>query len=131
MKSKLIFSFLGKLLISLFVVYVIQYYIYDRINVESLSISLQLSYLINGLLAVVIFAAIIFLMKKHKDQLGFLYMFGSLLKFGVFFIVFNPIFKEDGVLTRVEFAIFFVPYIVSLTVETIELIGILNAKEAS
>jgi len=91
--------------------------------------TLQLAYIINGLLAVFIFTALMFLKKKYNDQLGFLYMLGSFIKFGVYFLVFHPIFKEDGDITKLEFSIFFTPYLLSLIAETIDLIKVLNSPE--
>jgi hypothetical protein len=66
---------------------------------------------------------------KYKSQLGFLFLAGSLLKFAVFFIVFYPIFKEDGQMSKLEFASFFVPYGMGLFLETISLSKWLNKLE--
>ena len=45
-------------------------------------------------------------------------MGGSFLKFAVFFVVFYPSYKADGDIQKVEFAAFFVPYVLALIVET-------------
>lgn len=79
------------------------------------------SYSINLGLVVIIFGALYFLRKKYKEQLGFLFLFGSLLKFAVFFIFFYPIYKADGAISRAEFATFFIPYAVGLIFETLSL----------
>lgn len=76
------------------------------------------SYIINALLVIAVFGLLYFFRNKFKNQLGFLFLFGSALKFAVFFIVFFPIYKSDGVITKQEFYAFFVPYILGLILET-------------
>lgn len=87
------------------------------------------TYATNLLLAVIIFLSLFFLRKKYNDQLGFLFLFGSFLKFAVFFIFFLPMYKADGNISRLEFFAFFVPYAVCLIIETVSLIKLLNLPE--
>ena len=61
-----------------------------------------------------------------KTQLGFLFMVGSALKFAVFFIVFQPIYKQDGEVSSLEFLAFFIPYTLCLIFETFSLSKLLN-----
>lgn len=75
-------------------------------------------YLVNFALALLIFLGLYLLRERMKNQIGFLFMAGSLFKFLVFFLVFYPRFLEDGTIGRAEFAAFFVPYAVSLIIET-------------
>ena len=77
-----------------------------------------LSYLLNFALALGIFLALYFFRNKLGNAMGFLFMGGSLLKFAVFFVVFYPVYKNDGVIQGVEFAAFFVPYAIALVLET-------------
>ena len=85
-----------------------------------------LSYVVNLILIVLIFGVLYLLRDRFTAQLGFLFLFGSLLKFAIFFILFYPIFKQDGVLSKLEFASFFVPYAIGLIIETISLGNWLN-----
>ena len=85
-----------------------------------------LSYVINTILAIGIFALLFFLKEKYKSQLGFLFMAGSALKFAIFFIVFQPIYKQDGNVSTLEFSAFFVPYVLCLIFETFSLSKLLN-----
>ncbi len=80
---------------------------------------IYLSYMVNFLLAAGIFVFLYGLRKKYKNQIGFMYMGGSLLKFMVFFIVFYPDYRADGMVTRSEFGAFFVPYLLCLILETV------------
>ena len=86
-------------------------------------------YYANVILAIVIYSSLSFLKKKYNDQLGFLFMAGSFLKFGVFFIFFSPVLKADGEISRLEFLSFFVPYLVCLAAETLGIIRILNPSK--
>lgn len=76
------------------------------------------SYVVNAVLAAGIFMVLYMLRQKLKNQLGFLFMGGSLLKFAVFFWLFYPNYIRDGKVNGLEFAAFFVPYSTALVLET-------------
>lgn len=86
-------------------------------------------YYANVILAIFIFSILSFLQKKFSDQLGFLFMGGSLLKFAVFFVFFSPQFREDGDISRLEFLSFFIPYLLCLFIETLGVFRILNFQK--
>ena len=77
------------------------------------------SYVVNGILAALIFIGLYIFRKKLKNQIGFLFMGGSFLKFIIFFIIFYPVYSADGEMGKFEFAAFFIPYAISLTIEAI------------
>ncbi len=87
------------------------------------------SYMANFMLAASIFIVLYALRNKLKDQIGFLFMGGSLLKFMVFFIFFYPTYRNDGVMDKLEFAAFFVPYALGLLIETVFTAQILKKRE--
>lgn len=80
---------------------------------------LSLSYIVNGLLAIVIYTLLFIFRHRLKSQIGFLFMGGSFLKFIFFFLLFYPVYHEDGTMDKLEFAAFFVPYGICLLLETI------------
>jgi len=127
--QKVVVNFFTQLIIGLVIVFVIHTYVLQFKNLPIYNNKILLAYFINGLLAVVIFLVLFFLRKKQKDQLGFLFMFGSFLKFAFFFIFFYPSYKADGDISRLEFMAFFIPYIFALLVETMSLIKLLNLPE--
>ncbi|MRX64284.1 DUF6168 family protein [Maribacter luteus] len=104
---------------SLGAVFLIHLIILDNLGFPKFNDLIGLSYIVNGLLAIAIFVSIYIFRSKLKNQIGFLFMGGSFLKFLFFFILFYPAYKSDGEMSRLEFAAFFVPYVVSLVVETI------------
>lgn len=88
-----------------------------------------LAYTVNAILAISIFGFLKIMNKKHSSQIGFLFIAGSLLKFVVFFIVFYGPYKADGSMSKLEFAAFFVPYLICLIFETFSLSKWLNKME--
>jgi hypothetical protein len=88
--------------------------------------SIALSYTVNLTLIILIFGVLYMFKKKYRSQLGFLFLAGSLLKFAVFFIVFQPIYKLDNIITKMEFTAFFVPYAIGLILESVSLSKWLN-----
>jgi hypothetical protein len=73
-----------------------------------------LCYAVNFVLAILIFSAVLATYKKNAMLVGFVFMGGSILKFGFFFLFIYPEFKSDGLLGRDELSLFFVPYLISL-----------------
>ncbi|WP_372936188.1 hypothetical protein [Seonamhaeicola sp.] len=88
-----------------------------------------LSYAVNLVLVILVFGVLYLFRNKYKSQLGFLFLAGSVVKFAVFFIVFQPLFKQDQLISKLEFASFFVPYLTGLIIETISLSKWLNKLE--
>lgn len=84
------------------------------------------AYLFNLLAAEIILAVMLKIAAKQKDHLGFIFMGGSLLKFLFFFLFFYPDYKADGDISTVEFAAFFVPYIIALSFKSFLLLKSLN-----
>lgn len=85
-----------------------------------------LSYVVNTVLIITIFGVLYVFRKTHTAQLGFIFLMGSFLKFVVFFILFYPFYKQDNQISKLEFAAFFVPYAIGLTIETFSLTKWLN-----
>ena len=73
-----------------------------------------LCYGFNFGLAVIIFWAVLATHKKNTMLVGVVFMGGSLLKFGFFFLFIYPDFKVDSLGGRDELSLFFVPYLISL-----------------
>lgn len=86
-------------------------------------------YAVNFLVAFGIVALLFQFKERLKFQIGFLYLGGSLIKFLVFFLVLYPGFKEDGNIQSSEFAAFFVPYVLSLILETVFVSKMLRSLE--
>ena len=119
-------SFSIKATVLLIVVFSIHLGVLKALEFPLLENKIILSYIINLVLIISIFGGLYLLKERYKSQLGFLFLAGSLLKFAVFFIVFYPFYKQDGNISKLEFASFFVPYVLGLILETISLSKWLN-----
>jgi hypothetical protein len=104
----------------------IHFFILDRLELPLLENKIVLSYIINTLLAVTIYIGLYFLRKKQEANLGFIFMIGSFIKFGVFFLFFYPEYNADGEIQKLEFSTFFIPYAICLIIETYFLTRLLN-----
>tara|TARA_B110000444_G_scaffold45198_1_gene41141 strand:+ start:149 stop:517 length:369 start_codon:yes stop_codon:yes gene_type:complete len=89
---------------------------------------LPLLYAINASIAIFVYC-IVFLLRNNKGYLGYYFLLGTFIKFFVFFIFVLPIFKDDNIVSKTEFFTFFIPYLLSLIVETKSLISLLNSEE--
>ncbi len=104
----------------------IHLFVLSQLELPLLDNRIIAAYLVNCLLALVIYLSLFLLKTKMPEQLGFLYMGGSFVKFLFFFIFFYPFYKLDGGLDSYEFAAFFVPYVISLILETFGVIQFLK-----
>lgn len=121
------FSFL--LFISLGVVFIGHFaYIYTFVPDYTIE-SIAITYGVNYLLAVVITYTLFRLREKYLHTLGFLFMGGSMLKFLIFFLALQPIYKTDGEISTLEFGYFFIPYAICLAFETVFIGRILNESD--
>lgn len=120
------FSFTIKAIVILTIAFGIHLSILSTLVLPLFENRIILAYLVNLILVVGIFGALYLLREKYKSQLGFLFLAGSLLKFTVFFIVFYPFYKLDGLITKLEFAAFFAPYVIGLILESVSLSKWLN-----
>ena len=88
------------------------------------------AYVANVLLALVIYFFLYRFRIRFKNQLGFLFLIGSLLKFVIFFMLFYNEYQEDSLITPQEFSAFFVPYTLTLVVEVFSLSKWMNKLES-
>jgi len=86
-------------------------------------------YAINASIAIFVYWTVFLLRNDSKGYLGYYFLIGTFIKFFIFFIFVLPIFKEDTIISRTEFFTFFIPYFLSLMVETKSLISLLNSEE--
>jgi len=107
----------------LFIILGVSYFIHDYIVSFD---HLILLYALNLSVACFVYWLFFLLRDKQKEYLGFYFLVGTLIKFIVFFKIVLPIFKENDIVSKTEFLSFFIPYLLSLFVETKSLISLLN-----
>ena len=111
--TKPLFKLGGGLLIALSLAFVI----HSTLMPDALWGQIRIMWLCYGFnfgLAVFIFWAVLATHKKNTMLVGIVFMGGSMLKFGLFFLLIYPDFKADGLVGRDELSLFFVPYLISL-----------------
>ncbi len=99
------------------------------LHFKKLSLSIDLltvTYLFNYILTIIFFGLLLFFHKRRSDQLGFIFMFSSFAKFLLFFAILNPILQSPEISKSFSFWAFFVPYSISLTIESVTLVRILK-----
>ncbi len=121
-----IIKFIITFSLSLLVVFAIHIFYLNIQNLPLFDNKIIEAYVINFLVAIAIYASLYLLKNKYKEQLGFLYMGGSFIKFILFFIFFYPSYKLDGQMSSLEFGAFFIPYVISRIFETLGVIKILK-----
>ena len=114
------------LIIVLLIAFAIHIAILQQFQLPLFENKIVAAYLVNGALALIIYSFLLLLKKKMSEQIGFLYMGGSFIKFLCFFLFFYPYYKLDGGLDSTEFVAFFVPYVISLIIETLGVIEFLK-----
>ena len=119
-------AFSIKLLSILSVVFILHILVLYFLGLPLFNDMIIQAYVINLVLATGIFGFLYKMKEKYGNQLGFLFLGGSFLKFIVFFIVFYPHYTSDGDVSSLEFAAFFIPYVLCLIVETVSLVKWLN-----
>lgn len=130
MKKLFIRSVLAILCVSV-ITYFIYTWILELTQADVLNNQIILAYVINTILAIVILSTLFIFRNKFKDQLGFIFMIGSFIKFGFFFVFFYPAYHLDGVITRNEFLSFFIPYAICLIAETVASIRLLSRLDTN
>ena len=83
-------------------------------------------YLFNALIAFLVVVLAFVFRKTHKDYIAFYFFGGTIVKLLLFFVLIFPLFKQDNNVSRIEFLSFFVPYLLTLLVETLSLVRLLN-----
>lgn len=119
-------KFIGLLGLSMLLVFGIHLFVLKFLGFSLFDNKIIAAYFFNFILAVVIVLILTLLQNKAAGLLGFVFMAGSLFKFLLYFIFFNSSFKEDGDISRLEFASFFIPYSTALIIEVVFLSKTLN-----
>ena len=119
-------EFSARLLVFLSAAFVIHMLVNKLMSIPLFQHQILVSYAINTALAVGVFWGLTSLKKKYNNQIGFLYLASSIVKFSVFFLVFYGPYKADGEIVLLEFTSFFIPYTICLVLETFFLSKHLN-----
>jgi len=123
---KLVSRFFIFITFSLGILFAIHVFALNLLSIPLFENKIVTSYIVNLLLAFIIYVILIRLKEKYAESLGYIFFGGSFLKFMAFFILIYPSFKSDGDISKLEFSSFFIPYVCSLIIEVIFVIKLLN-----
>jgi hypothetical protein len=124
--SSTIVNFLFRITFFSGVVFGLHILVLDYLELPLFDNRIILAYAVNVILAIIIFQFLYIFREKFKNRIGFLFVFGSMLKFALFFILFNSLYRADGIIERPEFFAFFTPYALTLVIEVFSLSKWLN-----
>jgi hypothetical protein len=127
--SPTLLNFLIRLLVITTIVFIGHLFVLNFLDYPFLNDNIVLSYSINIVSAIIIFLLLFVLRHKFKNQLGFIFLFGSVIKFGLFLLVLYRPFYSDGIISKSEFFAFFIPYFFTHTIEIFSLSKWLNKIE--
>ena len=119
-------SFSSRLIIVVSIAFAAHLFLLYNAELPLFENKISASYIINTLLTIGIVFLLFKLKEKYTNQLGFLFLGSSFVKFLTFFIVFHAAYKADGNIETLEFLAFFIPYSLCLILETIYLSKWLN-----
>jgi hypothetical protein len=123
-KNKWSKYFLMLLILSL--TYIAQLNITSEFEIDPSKNLIKKAYVLNASFVIVFFLFIDIFKEKYKDQIGFVFMASSLLKFIAFFIIIYPTYNQDRIISKDEIITFFVPYTLCLIYESVVVSKILN-----
>lgn len=124
--SKYFFSFIARLFALLSFAFICHAWLQHALNVGFFQKQISVNYAFNFIVTTLFF--LIFLIAKDKKQtnLGVLFLYSSLIKFLLFFLLIFPNYGHFNGVKSAEFASFFVPYALSVSVEIYFLARILK-----
>ena len=105
----------------------IHFFVINKLGFPVFENRIVLAYIVNVLHAICMYVSFYWVRKKPEANLGSVYVIGSMLKFGLFFLLFYPLYKADGNVETIEFTAFFIPYVVCLFVEIFYVVKLLNS----
>lgn len=126
MTNKYFKRFLVASLVLLSVAFGAHYFALLQMDISFTTSQLIINYVVNLLLAVTIFLIILRVQKVNADIIGYVFLFGSMFKFLIYFVALKPLLIEDGAVEKAKFFFFFLPYSLCLIIEVIYLIKMLN-----
>jgi hypothetical protein len=120
---------IARFLITLILGLVVAFAIHSLILVGTsggIGVVVYVSYGVQLVLGVASFFLLSRISQKRGEQVGYFFLGLSMLKFLVYIVGFRFYFMQDDVVSKGEYAIFFVPYIVAFAIEITYLVGVLN-----
>ena len=91
--------------------------------------NILISYWFNFILTTIFYFVLLYFRRKKPEQLGFIFLFSSMLKLLLFFAILKPLMSSEEGTKTIEFIAFFVPYGISMICETYSIVTLINKDE--
>jgi hypothetical protein len=124
-------KFLKIIIIALALIFSLHVAVLSLLDFPIFENKIILAYSVNTILAIIIYVLFYKFKEMFKNQIGFVFIFGSFLKFIFFFLLFNASYRADGDISALEFLAFFVPYFLCLIIEIFSMSKWLNKDNNS
>lgn len=118
-KTPFLFQFFLLFFVGLCAAMGIHYFAYSFASLSAPLFLLGTTYVLLFITTFIIVGIIYALRKKLYNQIGFLFLGGSLLKFALYFLYLNPVYQQNNLPKKQAFLLFFIPYLISLITEAI------------
>lgn len=124
--NSIIIQFVITLLIGLAAVWLVHFMLNQNQENQVNSIVLIVSYIVQLIMGALSFFIIAKISSKRGEYAGYAFLALSFVKFLTYLVGFRIYFNQDDLVTKQEYAVFFVPYIVASVVEVFYLAKTLN-----
>lgn len=102
-------------------------FVQHKLQIGSFEKLLPVNYVFNFLITAIFYGIMLRAKSKGQSHLGMIFLYSSMIKFLLFFILIYPNFGDFNGVKSAEFASFFVPYALSLSIEIYFLTRMLNS----
>ncbi len=113
------------ILVLFFLFHLVVFYLF---NIPLISNLIVFAYLTNYIITFLIYFFLYKYRIKLSHSLGFLFLGGSMIKFLFFFTLFLPFYKSDGIMSKLEFSTFYIPYAICLFLEVYYFVKLLKEQ---
>lgn len=98
------------------------------LKIGSFEMNIVVNYMFNFILTSVFYFVLLYFRQKKSKQLGFIFLFSSMLKLLLFFVILKPLISDGSGERTQEFITFFVPYGISMISETYSIVTLINKE---
>ena len=124
--TKALTSFIIRLTLLLGTSFFIHAWVQHTMHIGFYQENIIVCYLFNYILTGLFFFILLAAERKNSKQIGFIFLYSSLVKYLLFFFIIYPGFNSTEGLKSAEFAAFFIPYSLGMFAEIVYLIRVLN-----
>lgn len=116
-KTENLVKFFFIMFLFLFLAFIVHISVNDILGENVFSNKILESYLLNFVLGYLSFIGLLVAKRRYLPNLGYIFMYTSLVKFLIFYIIFKPYYNINGDVEIAEFLTILIPYSIALYLE--------------